>query len=422
MRHDRRIGSLLVVLSLPLTAAGETAAVYEWDGHVKARVLAEAYPDRSLFRDVVGAGALDAESDLRLNLSVDRGRFGLHGDYQAFVLAGDTVDLARNAVLQPGAEFQRFPDDARRLFDLTHVIGESGDSLSLHRLDRLWLGYAGENTVVRIGRQALTWGGGLFFSPLDIVNPFDPAAIDTEYKAGDDMLYAQFLRSSGDDVQFAYVARRELGSGDVRTDEATAALKYHGILGDSEYDLLLARNYGRTTVGLGGNRSIGGAVARADVVVTDGDDWTVEVIANLSYSWVWWDRNVSGAFEYYFNGWGQRNGRYDPLSLSANPELLERLARGETFSLGRNYLAFGVPVEVSPLWQVTPNVFANLDDRSALLQVVAQHSLGDNLTLLGAFNLPIGPDGTEYGGIDTGVPDRYLSRSASLFAQLAWYF
>jgi len=37
----------------------------------------------------------------------------------------------------------------------------------------------------------LSWGNGLVFSPMDIVNPFDPTAVDTEYKAGDDMLYGQ---------------------------------------------------------------------------------------------------------------------------------------------------------------------------------------------------------------------------------------
>ena len=126
--------------------------------------------------------------------------------------------------------------------------------------------------------------------------------------------------------------------------------------------------------------------------------------------------------EYYFNGYGQKNGRYDPASLAANPELFRRLVRGETFSLARNYVAMGLTVEVSPLWTVTPNLFANLDDDSALLQVVAQHSLGDNLTVLAALNLSIGPDGTEYGGIETAPPGRYLSRSGGVFAQIAWYF
>ncbi len=421
MRHDALQGCLWGLLALPAVASAGDAGL-EWNGHVKVRTLADAFPNGSVFRELTGPSSLDLESDLRLNLAVDRNRWTVSGEYQAFAVFGDTLGLARDLGLPPGLEFERLPNDIRRALDLTKIVAESGDTAVMHRLDRLWVGYASESAVLRVGRQAITWGGGLFFSPLDIVNPFDPATIDTEYKPGDDMVYGQYLRDNGDDLQFAYVVRRDVFGGDVSSDEATVALKYHGIAGDSEYDLLLAENYDRTTIGFSGNRGIGGAVLRADVLLGDADDWTVEFVGNLSYSWVWWGKNFSGVVEYYFNGYGQKDGRYDPASLAANPELFRRLVRGETFSLARNYIAVGLTIEVSPLWTITPNLFANLDDSSALLQVVAQHSLGDNLTVLAALNLSIGPDGTEYGGIETAPPGRYLSRSGGLFAQIAWYF
>ena len=161
---------------------------------------------------------------------------------------------------------------------------------------------------------------------------------------------------------------------------------------------------------------------RADVVLTEAADWTVEIVSNLSYSWVWGGKNISGIVEYYFNGFGQSDDRHNVDSLAQNPELLARLGRGQTFSIGRNYLAAGMTVELSPLWLVTPNAFVNLSDRSALLQFVTQYSLGDNVTFLAALNVPVGPNGTEYGGIGAGLPDRFVSQSGSLFAQIAWYF
>jgi len=145
-------------------------------------------------------------------------------------------------------------------------------------------------------------------------------------------------------------------------------------------------------------------------------------VTNLSYSWTWWQKNVSGAIEYYYNGFGQRSGSYSLAQLVANPELADRLLRGQTFSIGRHYLAAGLTVEMSPLWLVTPNLFMNLADPSALLQVVTQYSLGDNLSFLAALNLPLGADGSEFGGIPTGIGESNLSRDAGLFAQLAWYF
>jgi hypothetical protein len=44
------------------------------------------------------------------------------------------------------------------------------------------------------------------------------------------------------------------------------------------------------------------------------------------------------------------------------------------------------------------------------------------MTFLGSLNIPLGADGTEFGGAESGIPNRYLSYDAGVFAQLAWYF
>jgi hypothetical protein len=272
------------------------------------------------------------------------------------------------------------------------VLHDASEDVVVHRLDRFWAGYTGDRAVIRLGRQALSWGNGLFFTPMDLVNPFDPTAIDTEYKFGDDMLYAQYLRSNGHDLQAAVVFRRDPLSGDVDREAGTAALKYHGFAGDKEYDLLVAEDRDNTVIGLGGVRSIGGAVWRADLVVTDAPDDTVtEFVTNLSYSWVWADRNVSGSAEYY----------HDDES---------------------GYLAGSLMIEMSPLWMLTPTLVSNVEDSSALVQLVTQYSLSDDMTFLGSLNVPVGADGTEFGGIEAPVPDKYLSFEFGVFAQLAWYF
>ena len=134
----------------------------------------------------------------------------------------------------------------------------------------------------------------------------------------------------------------------------------------------------------------------------------MQLAANVTYSWVAFGRNMSGAFEYHYNGFGQSDGRYAPADLAANPELFDRLARGQLFTVGQHYVAGSVLVEMTPLWNVTPVLLANVEDPSALLQFTTNYSLSDNMTLLGNINVPIGPSGTEFGGIDTGVAGRYL--------------
>lgn len=415
--------SIAILLVFIATAACADGSSHEIDGHTKLRLIGRTFPSDSVFRNVAGSESFDLESDLRLNFRARSDHWSFDTAYQLILLYSDSVEWTGELDPIAATFVERLPSDSRRLFNLTDVIYEEGKTAIVQRLDRLFVGYTSEKIVVRFGRQALSWGNGLFYSPMDLVNPFDPAAIDTEFKAGDDMLYTQYLRDNGDDVQAAVVFRRDPISGDVESDLATSALKYHGIAGDNEYDVLVAESYGDVVLGIGGVKSIGGAVLRADLTVTNTDDDTYALlVTNLSHSWVWGGRNVSAAIEYFFNGFGQHDQQYDPASLMSNPDLLERLLRRELFTLGRNYLAGSLMIELSPLWTVTPTVFANISDPSALLQIMTSYSLSDNTIFLGSINLPLGADGTEFGGVSTGMPDQYLSTGWSVFAQMAWYF
>ena len=409
----------VVAVALPGAALPQETE-YDFGGHIKGRLLGQSFPDSSAFKQLLGSSALNVESDLRLNFEASKGRWSFDAAYQLFARYGDRINPAG---LLPGGLGNRLPNDDHRFFNLTDTIDDEGKFVALHRLDRLWLGYANDKTVVRFGRQALSWGNGLIFSPMDIVNPFDPTQVDTEFKPGDDMLYGQYLRDNGDDVQFSYVIRRDIVSGDPTFDQSTVAAKYHGIVGNAEFDLLVASNYGDATLAVGGNRSIGGAIWRGDLVVTDAASGSkVQLVTNLSYSWVWRGKNVSGVAEYYFDEFGQKGGHYDTESLAQNPELLQRLARGQSFTLGRHYIAGGLTIEMTPLWILAPALFTNIEDGSTLLQIVTRNNLSEEMEFIGALNIPIGPDGSEYGGIGLDMPGVYLSTDASLFAQLAWYF
>ncbi|MCP4289269.1 MAG: hypothetical protein GY792_33420 [Gammaproteobacteria bacterium] len=417
---------LLSCLTTLNAGAGEPFD-YDAGGHLKSRGTVQTYPDDSVFNPLTGSSATDLNMELRLLFSSDNGPWDFNTDGQLIILYGDTVEYTRELVEQvPGYEllFGRLINDNRRWWDLTHTVEDESRRAVIARLDRLSVGYTDNDVSVRLGRQAITWSNGLIFTPMDIVNPFDPTQIDTEYKAGDDMLYGQFLRRNGHDIQAAYVVRRNPVSGDVASDQVTLAAKYHGFADDFEFDVMAAYHYDEAVLAVGGSRDIGGAVWRGDLVLSDTRDEGVvtQFVINASYSWVWDDNNVSGSAEYFFNGFGQHDGCYSPDCLADNPDLIDHMARRQLFTLGRHYLGGNLAIEMTPLFNFTTNLFWNLGDDSALLQLVTQNSLDDNLTLLGALAVPLGNKGTEYGGLETGIPGVYFSSKLSLLLQLGWYF
>jgi hypothetical protein len=412
----------VVLASASVSAQPSPAGTASVGGHLKGRLDVTTYPADSAYRDALGARSRDLGLELRLKAAFRQGHWRFAADYQGIVLNAET--------LRPAGELPGLPltggqviDDRRRWWNLTHTIGDTDGTLMVHRLDRLNVSWTGARTVLRFGRQAVSWGNGLLYNPMDVFNPFDPAAIDTEYKSGDDMLYGQYLFDDGSDLQSVVVVRRDPVSGEVESDQSSLAFKYHGFVGMNEFDLLAAEHFGDTLLGAGGTLALGGAVARGDVTwtqTTGGDVFSA--VASLSYSWTWGGRNVSGIVELHRNGFGQPNGDYGLGDLAANTELLQRLARGELYTLGRRYAAASMTIEVTPLFRFTPNLFVNLEDPSALAQWVVDYDWRQNLQLLAALNLPIGPTGTEYGGIETPVEGRYLATGASVFIQLAAYF
>ena len=423
---NRFILLTLIALSATISTAINAQQDLFKGGHAKYFFLLGTFPDDSLYRDYIDSPSTDHNADLRLKFGWQKDTVSVAADYQLIGQYGDSITLSNSL---PGQILttSRVPSDDHRLFDLTHILSEDDDSILAHRLDRLYIDITGAKAVARIGRQAVSWGNGLIYTPMDFFNPFDPAAVDKEYKTGDDMLYAQYLTDSGDDLQAVWVIRRDL-DGDVSKDVNSIAAKYHGFAGDYEFDILIAEHFDDSIFGLSGIANIGGAVWRGDITLTLSEDSMTETdsvasaVTSLSYSWVSWGHNVSGILEYFYNGFGIDDGDYSPAVLAANPALVERILRGELFTLGRHYIAASAMIEMTPLWLLTPNIFLNASDGSLLAQLVSSYDLKQDVQLLAALGLPAGADGTEYGGIDSSIPGKPLSFGASLFVQLAMYF
>jgi len=400
----------------------DSSTDWTFGGHTKLQYVDTTIPENSVLQDLSGDALRNGNLEIRLKLSARRGRweFDTHG--QVISVHSDALGGLSSlpGLFLPGADVI---NDKRRWFDLTHQVHAGDNNATLVRFDRASVAYTSASMVLRFGRQAITWGNGLLFTPMDIFNPFDPTAVDKEYKSGDDMFYAQYLLSNGDDAQAVAVVRRNPLNGEVEQNQSSLAVKYHAIRSRGEFDLMASQHYGQAVLGLGVSSDLAGSVWRGDLVWNEtetGSEWTA--VAGVTTSWVGAGRNWTGVFEYFYNGFGLSGGSYSVAELAANPDLLARLARGELFNIGRHYLGASVTMEATPLLNLTPNIFVNLEDPSAYAQFVVSYDWKQDLQLLAALSFPIGPDGSEYGGMDAVQSGKYISTGPALFAQLAWYF
>jgi len=204
--------------------------------------------------------------------------------YVADLRHGGDVALARSQRLLASTLY--VDPNRTALWHLDHTASDHGRSYLAHRIDRLSLGYGDARLVLRFGRQALTWGSGLVFHPLDLFNPFAPNATYTAYKPGADMLYGQWLFDSGADIQGVLVPRRDPVSSRLASSQSSAGIKWHGFAGQDGQlgiDLLLARDYRADVLGVGASGSWGGASWSAEVVPTRlaGNGTHTSLLANM---------------------------------------------------------------------------------------------------------------------------------------------
>jgi hypothetical protein len=410
----------VVIIALPLTGRADD---WQFGGHLKGQYSDTVYRSDDVQAQFGENPAHDESLDFRLKAEKRQGPWDFAIHYELLALHGDSLEtrrlLAGNGFPVAGG-VTGLPNDDRRLFNLTSEVIDRTGTAAVQRIDRLAVGYGTEHFLVRAGRQAVSWGNGLVFQPLDFLNPFSPIAVDKDYKTGDDMLYSQLQTGVQGDLQTVVVPRRDPRTHAVTGHDSSYAAKLRRHLAGFDVDVLAARHYDRNLFGIGVVHSLGGAVWRLDLQCNDiPGDTAWSLVTNLDYSWVLFGKNMYGFAEYFRNGLGETSaGGY----ASPNPELQARIARGELFTLARDYTALGLQVEVGPLVNVFANLIQNLDDASRFLQLRGVYDWRENTQLMAGLNLPAGERGSEYGGIPTAYPGTYYSPGRSVYLRAAWYF
>ncbi len=384
--------------------AAASADPYEFSGHLRAQGTVTAYDKPHILEFVDDTGPFaDGGLDARLNAARFVGNhLTLEAQYEAVFTGGE----ARCALHELAQAFPRSaslmaapPSDDRRLFSLTRIETDTEDQLLYHRLDRLSAVYTAEWVTVRAGRQALTWGNGLVFNPMDLLNPFAPSDVIRDYKSGDDMLVLQGWWGPISDWQLAYAPRRNPETGDVSGSASSAAGKIKWSALESDWDLLVARHYEDAVIGVGMVRYVMDAAWRADLIYAalDGhfEDGCFSAVTNLDYSWVWGGYNFYGLGEIYYNGLGDA----DAAEALQDQDLSIRIQRGDLYALGQWCAAAQIQFEIHPLVNLYASAIANLNDSSFLFQPRINWDVLSSVSIMAGMDVPTGPDGTEYGGL-----------------------
>lgn len=310
------------------------------------------------------------------------------------------VNAAHGSQIALASELMTAEGPPRTLLDLSDEWSHEPDQKAFGVIDRASVAYSSDNLVLKAGRQAITWGSGLFFRPSDIVAAFSPDAIDTSYKPGVDMLYAQYLFDNGADIQTIAVPRAETFGGSVALDQSTLAIRGSTTLGSLDGALFYARDRGDKVAGLNLSGPFGGASWNAEYVhwrLADGTTYPSGLF-NITNFGTLGDWDVSYFAEYFRNGFGVDAS----VPLDALPaSLTKRMSTGQVFFGGQDFLAPGGQLQVTADLSISPRAIISLNDGSKLATVGVNYALGDNTDLAFDFFSPFGADGTEFGGRET---------------------
>jgi len=268
-------------------------------------------------------------------------------------------------------------------FSLYQTYVDNNSVYARHGLYRAYVDTSFDKVDLRTGRQRIAWGSGLFWSPVDIINPFDPTQIEREERTGVDAILADWNYGELSRLSVVYAAH----NAPVR---ATSAIRWRSNF--SGFDIGLTGGHFRNDdmVGLdfaGQWHSIG---LRGEWTQTSSpvDSTFQRAVLSADYTA---PNSLSLFVEFYYNG----QGRSDPASYQ-----FTRLFTGEIQSLAQRYLGVMAGYDFTPLVKWKNYYIHNFDDGSEFLYSRLVYSSSENAEWSAGAQMFAGSTGSEYGAFE----------------------
>lgn len=322
---------------------------------------------------------VEAKGDLTPGLALDL-------QYDNEVLLGSYLDTAEFRALKDSVPPQYWRAAANYL--------ERGDVYGRHRLYRAAVTLTCGNVDLKLGRQRIAWGTGRFWSPLDILNPVNPLALEREERVGVDAALLETKLGPLSRASLVYAPSPDRGP-------ASRVMQWHGNAAGVDGSLLAGRLRGLEIAGMDVAGQIGDLGVRAEAarLNPDGGPTFNRWMAGADYAFA---TGLTLSAELYYNGAGSR----DPAGYD-----FAGLRSGRVASLATRYAGLFAAYEITPLLKWMTYAVLNADDRSRAVDSRLVWSIGPAADLTFGVQYFAGAVGSEF----AASPD-------AVQVQLQWFF
>jgi len=201
-----------------------------------------------------------------------------------------------------------------------------------------------KNTTVSLGRQAIDWGSGRFWQPLNVFGSFSPTDLDTDYKPGIDATRIDWFPTNFSSLTAVYTLSAKNNS--TVDNTVSAAIYYKSQAGEqSEFSLLAGTVIDNPVFGASFESAWSGIGWRLEARQTNfktSNENTLFWIAGLDYQFT---NGTLLTAEWYENSRGAENAG----SLS-NLQTDTYIKYGLQQHLSRRVLGFSLSKEITPLF------------------------------------------------------------------------
>ncbi len=263
-----------------------------------------------------------------------------------------------------------------RRLDLEHNFNDDDWFRQQLAVDRLNLQGRHFGVNWTLGRQAIGFGRISLFSPLDIIAPFPPDALDTEVRPGVDAIRASHYFGLAGQAGATLVFGQH------------PALNSYLIFGEGHFtgiDLLTIAGQLRDRPMAGGGfaTQLGGMGVKVEATCyqgqrvgqADGDLKKTFTMAGAEVDYRF-DNGLVLFMQYLYNGAGVKDSKDYLLASTSAP-----IQEGLSYLLGLHYVLIAPGYELHPLVTLNGLMIWNLSDDSFMLRPLLHLSLSDNLVL-----------------------------------------